>query len=200
MWTLEKIRERYPDLQYRLLQPINDLPSIKHFNSEINNIVCSDTNKATPLSINVFVIVAELNSNINIKKLWELYCTDTDKDESFKIKYDPESKKSKVKKIGKESFYNCIQISTVIDNNNINIKIFPNGKMQIAGCRTIALCHKVPKVALKFITHYHQAIINKNCCALSNQRIVMINSQFNFKFSLNKIELKNIIRCNCKND
>lgn len=194
--SLSDIRRRYPSLKYRVLQPINNLPNVKYMDDEVSKIVYPNTEMATALSINVFVVVANLNTNIDILKLRELFFNDEDSDGSFNITNDPESKKSKNKKEGKDSFYNCVQVGTVINKNNINIKFFPNGKIQIAGCKTMEVCHKVTKIAKNFVEYYSGAIINKKSFTLSEQKLGMINCQFRFKFSLDKIKIKNLINEN----
>lgn len=202
---LDQIRERYPELQYRLLLPINQLPSPKFIEDEVAKIVYPNDNIATALSISVFVVVANLNSRVDMVKLYNSYITDKDKDGSFEIKYDPDSKKSKKtreekmedKKNGKrDSFYNCAQIITKIEGNNINIKVFPNGKLQIAGCQTMEVCHKVPKVAKNIVEYYSDCIVNKNEFYLCDQHIGMINSSFRFKFSLIKEKVQKLINDN----
>jgi TATA-box binding protein (TBP) (component of TFIID and TFIIIB) len=94
----------------------------------------------TNISISTMTVCFNFNQSINLDQLKE-------KLSKYKIiSYKPGSKKSKVpKKKGTDSFYNSFDIKlgiidytrTPIVHSNISIFIFPNGKVKIAGAKTI---------------------------------------------------------------
>jgi len=100
----------------------------------VNNINYTD------ISISTMTVCFNFNQSINLDQLKE-------KLSKYKIiNYKPGSKKSKVpKKKGTDSFYNSFDIKLgIVDykkepviHSNISIFIFPNGKVKIAGAKTI---------------------------------------------------------------
>lgn len=141
------------------------IPPIKEFNEEIAKIKWEDPKFATKLSINVFVICCVLNYHIDLQKLYELFYKNPPKEEII-IKFNPKSKKSKgdavlgIKKKEENNctFYNSLMMKFVYGKNNISAKIFPNGRIQITGCKTIEKCHEVPKLICRIIRLYRESI------------------------------------------
>jgi TATA-box binding protein (TBP) (component of TFIID and TFIIIB) len=170
------------------------LPGIDSFNGKIKEIKCED-DIASDVSITVFVVCANLNSDIDLKLLVDLYHKDNDG--SFTLVYKPNSKKSKkVKKRGEDSFYNSLQVESKISGNNVSCKIFPNGKLHIAGCKTIEMCHRVLLVLRNFVYEYKESIKSLPLFVLTDEKFGMINSQFKFKTNINQTVLKDIINEN----
>jgi TATA-box binding protein (TBP) (component of TFIID and TFIIIB) len=179
---------------YRKLYKPTSLPDIKEFNENVASIKCEDE-FASNLRISVFVVCASLNSLIDLKVLLDLYHEDNDG--SFILKYNSKSKKSKKpKEKGEESFYNSLQIITKIKGNNISGKIFPNGNLQIAGCKSIEMCHNVPLLIKEFIYDYLPCIKTPSMYKLTNAKIGMINSQFKFGTDIDQNKLKDVINQN----
>lgn len=122
---------------------------INLFDSVINNNckgkvdVVNNVNYTT-ISISTMTVCFNFNQSINLDQLKE-------KLNKYKIiNYKPGSKKSKIpKKKGTDSFYNSFDIKlgivdytrTPIVHSNISIFIFPNGKVKIAGAKTIKTIH-----------------------------------------------------------
>lgn len=100
-----------------------------------------------------------------------------------RVKYNPHGKKTKdTKKKGDNTFYNCATLEFVMDASNISCKVFTNGKVHIAGCRTTDTATKVVEQIRDFILKYTpNAIRNRDYYELSNFRIVMLKSSFKFK-------------------
>jgi len=182
---------------YRKLDKPQFLPDTCDFNKEISEIDISDPEIASKLTISVFVVCISLNCFIDLKKLKLLF--DEDNDGTFNFIHKPDSKKSnKIKKSGEDSFYNSLKVVSKIDGNNISGKIFPNGKIQIAGCRTIEICKKVSILFRDLLYSYKDSIINVQYkrFRLINQKLGMINSQFSFNFKLKQTKIKELINEN----
>ena len=113
-----------------------------------------------------------------------------------RIKYCPNSKKTKdTKKKGDNTFYNCATIEMLMDTSNISCKVFTNGKLHIAGCRTTETSTKVIETIRDFIPKYApNAIRNKEYYGVSNVRIVMLKTSFKFRATFDLESLGNIVR------
>ncbi len=128
----------------------------------------SDDLIKSALKISTITLCFNLNSSIDIKQL--------------KIDYPPNKS---------ATFYNSIiynwhtkyQYKTIV-----SVKIFPNGKIQVAGLATIMACayiiRKINKKILKYLNEESY---------LSNVKIAMINSDFKLKSSINIVEFCNIL-------
>lgn len=179
---------------YRKLPKPPSLPDIKGFNDYVDGIKCDD-DLVSDLSVSVFVVCATFQSFIDLGILIESF--NNDNDGSFILEFKPESKKSKkLKKKGEDSFYNSLKIRTIIKENKICAKIFKNGSLQIAGCRSIEVCHLVPKIIRSFLLSYKECIKYPDSFKLTNLKIGMINSKCKFKHKFNQQILKEIINKN----
>jgi TATA-box binding protein (TBP) (component of TFIID and TFIIIB) len=137
--------------------------------------VGSNVNYST-ISISTMTICFNFNESINLDQLKE-------KLSKYKIiSYKPGSKKSKIpKKRGTDSFYNSFDIKLgIVDYtrdpkifSNISIFIFPNGKVKIAGAKTI----NTIRITIDEIS---ELIGNPNLKA-ENIKIQMICSDFKIK-------------------
>jgi TATA-box binding protein (TBP) (component of TFIID and TFIIIB) len=71
-----------------------------------------------------------------------------------------------------------------MDTSNISAKVFTNGKLHIAGCRTPETATKVVEQIRDFIAKYTpDAIKNKELYELSGFRIVMLKTSFKFNLT-----------------
>lgn len=111
----------------------------------------------------------------------------------MRVRFNPHSKKSKEKKKkGEDSFYNCATLETIVDGSNISCKVFPNGNIQVAGCKTIGVANKVPIVVRNFISKYcPTAIRDTDGYVLRDLRVVMLKTSFKFNRVFDLEELKN---------
>ena len=115
---------------------------------------------------------------------------------TIRIRYKPNCKKSKLKKKkGEDAFYNCVNIEFIVDSSNISAKLFPNGKLQVAGCKNVSVCNRVPQIIFNFVNKYgNGAIINPELFSIKEFRIVMLKTSFKFNCgSLNLEVLKDKI-------
>ena len=165
----------------------------------------TDDKIASPLIVAVMTICGSVGSSIDLLEIFDYYMEEGS--ESFELSYVPNSKKSKDGKKNK-AFYNCLNVVfhyKDIDGieNKIASKIFPNGSIQLPGCRTIDAVHKSPEILFNFIKDISMKcqnrkpdipiIRNPEKFYLQNVRIVMINSNFIFEKGILQERLKNII-------
>lgn len=120
-------------------------------------------------SLSTITVCSQFNSTIDLTELSKCYFD--------KIKFNPKSKKSK-QTDENSYFYNSLIMKIIgkyQDFGYVSIKIFPNGKVQIAGCKTIRSCAYAIRKAFS-------RVLKKNCFIekpkITNTRIAMINSDF----------------------
>ena len=137
------------------------------------------------------------------------------KPKTIRIRYKPNCKKSKQKKKkGEDAFYNCINIEFVVDSgselrsganlrpsvapelrlgcerSNISAKLFPNGNLQVAGCKNVSVCNRVPQIIFNFINKYGKdSIINPELFSIKEFRIVMLKTSFKFNCGALNLEI-----------
>jgi len=173
-----------------------------------NLVKCkTDDNLASELIVAVMTVCGSLGSPIDLLEIFDFYmdigC------ESFDLSYVPNSKKTKGDK--NKAFYNCLNVTfyykdTDSIESKIAAKVFPNGSIQLPGCKTIDTVHKAPEILFNFIRDIAdeckekkpgiEVIKNKNTFALRDVRIVMINSNFSFEKGILQERLKMIINTN----
>jgi TATA-box binding protein (TBP) (component of TFIID and TFIIIB) len=164
----------------------------------------TDDKIASELIVAVMTVCGSLGSPIDLLEIFDYYmdigC------ESFELSYVPNSKKSKGDK--NKAFYNCLNVSFYykdIDSieSNIAAKVFPNGSIQLPGCKTIDAVHRAPEILFNFINDIAKECKEKKETAevikspttfmLKDVRIVMINSNFSFEKGILQERLKIII-------
>lgn len=177
---------------------------IETYQNYYKNINKCITPISSKLSISVMTLCGSLGSPINILELFDYYI-DIGHD-LFDLYYVPNTKKNGQNINKNNAFYNCLNITFYYKDINsieskIAAKIFPNGSIQIPGCKTIDAVHKTPKIIYNFIKSYSELCKHKypniikepENFILSNMRIVMINSNFSFNNKINQERIKNII-------
>jgi TATA-box binding protein (TBP) (component of TFIID and TFIIIB) len=164
----------------------------------------TDDKIASELVVAVMTVCGSLGSPIDLLEIFDYYmdvgC------ESFELSYVPNSKKSKGDK--NKAFYNCLNVTFYykdIDSTESKIaaKVFPNGSIQLPGCKTIDTVHRAPEILFNFIRDIAeeckekkpdvQVIRNPNTFALKDVRIVMINSNFSFEKGILQERLKTVV-------
>ena len=139
----------------------------------------------TPLRISTMTAVCDIGTNIILKDLYEsLSINDIIKCVRFQNKPVKGEFKKKNKKKQTKSFYNQLTIILHIINKNINMKVFKNGKVQITGLKS----EEQGREACKYISN-----IIKNNNEIFNYRTVLINSDFNIGFEINREKLYNLL-------
>ncbi len=145
--------------------------NFKNRENEILNI--SDSLIKSSLKISTITLCFNLNYHIDIEKLKELY---------------PPNKNG--------TFYNAIiynwhtkyQLKTIV-----SVKIFPNGKFQVAGLASIMSCAYIIRKIYKKIYNCIKINDEENIPKILNVKIAMINSDFKLKNEINIVEFCKIL-------
>jgi len=166
----------------------------------------------TPYRISTITAVGNINTIINLQKLFDLFIpTDNiiymeygkTKDISNFKGIHPKKKNSKKKK---KRFDNQATVFIKFeDDTHVNMKIFKNGKIQMTGLKKI----KNGKVAINFLIDYLKELylINKknkdiietyDSMKLDNYKICLINSDFKFNTKIKRDNLFKYIINNTK--
>ena len=100
------------------------------------------------------------------------------------------TKRGKVKK----SFYNQTTISYNL-NNNVSVKVFTNGKLQLTGITSINNCLSAIGIIILILKRSEGALQNVIPCIenVTNMSIEMINSNFNIKKELDLKKMRSIL-------
>jgi TATA-box binding protein (TBP) (component of TFIID and TFIIIB) len=167
--------------------------SIEDYNNNVS-LCKSPDNIASDLVVAVMTVCAELNCVIDLNKIYQMYQDDCSLfNDDFKITFAQNSKKNTDGRKNK-AFYNCLSLSFFYTDlglkSKVVAKIFPNGSVQIPGCRTIGSVYEAPKIVFNFILNLFKLcpnIIKSGELNLSAIRIVMINSNFYFKHNQNNV-------------
>jgi TATA-box binding protein (TBP) (component of TFIID and TFIIIB) len=110
--------------------------------------------------------------------------------EKLNVNYNPGSKKSKIpKKKGTDSFYNSFDIKLVIVDyisdpvifSNVSIFIFPNGKVKVAGAKTINTINIMIDELIDLIKYIPNTVQEPKNLNIENVKIQMICSDFKIK-------------------
>lgn len=141
-----------------------------------------------PMSISTMTLCCNFNSHVDLDTLADLYADS--------VKYAPNAKKTK-KSNKKECFYNSLLMRMTVkyqsdkkNKNEISVKFFPNGKIQIAGCNTIkSCCYAIRKA--------YNRVLKSGCFMedykITESKIVMINTDFKIKYNINQEVLTEIL-------
>lgn len=166
------------------------------------------------VNISTMTIVCKLNTkfnNINIAKYMH-YRSDPRIITAKKTKTKKISPTSKKIRVPKKLFYNQLSYYIKVpskDKKPIHAKLFSNGSMQFSGCKRIEnvldaltiLMEKFKTVyaEMDFITHkivekpFVEDISKLTFENISNFRIVMINSNFEISFKIDRDKLHNLL-------
>jgi TATA-box binding protein (TBP) (component of TFIID and TFIIIB) len=158
----------------------------------------------TSISISTMTVCFNFNQFINLNLLKEKL------PEKLKVTFNPDSKKSKVKKKkGTDSFYNSFDIKlTFVDIingkplfSNVSIFIFPNGRVKAAGVKTQNTINIMIEELIYLINYVPCTVEFPDNLLAENIKIQMICSDFKIKpikddpdgWCLKQEDLKNII-------
>ena len=101
----------------------------------------------------------------------------------------------------KSAFYNCFVVIMRIKEDEvfkeIHIKVFNTGKLEIPGIRTDKQLNRVINLLVTILRPYTN---NKLSCDINNSETVLINSNFNCGFYINRDKLYNILKYQYKID
>lgn len=152
---------------------------------------------AKQFSISTITVCAQFNTEIDIETLSNIYFD--------RVKFNPKCKKvqhqrssttrkSKKNNNDEESlFYNSLIMKIIgkyQDFGFVSIKFFPNGKIQIAGCKTIKSCAYAIRKAFSRVF--------KNDCfvgkpKITDAKIAMINTDFKINFYLDQDDMCTVL-------
>ena len=95
----------------------------------------------------------------------------------------------------KSAFYNCFVVTLRIFFNNkfreIHIKIFNTGKIEIPGVQNDDIFYKTIETIIKYLQNFNEIKIEYDKNNIEN---ILINSNFNCGFCINRESLYNILR------
>jgi TATA-box binding protein (TBP) (component of TFIID and TFIIIB) len=147
------------------------------FNIDTNNIFYNDTNNEVNIVDEIKFIEYGKTKDISNSKGINLK----------KVKKNTYKKKEKIKK----RFDNQLTIVLQINNNNINMKLFKNGRVQMTGLKDI---NNGP-IAIKFIINLIKKMncdfldIDQKSLDYNSYKICLINSDFKFTSKLRRNKL-----------
>ena len=135
------------------------LESVEEYEQNILKCVTSD-HIASDLIVAVMTVCGNIGTGVNLLKIFDLYIEQPDEKifQNFELNYVPNSKKTNDGKKNK-AFYNCLSVLFYYKDPNsveskIAAKVFPNGSIQLAGCRTIESVHNAPVILFNFIQRF----------------------------------------------
>ena len=144
------------------------------------------------LRVSTMTAIGSLNNHIDLQKLYnKIEPNDIIKYINYGIngyKGESNKKKSKKKVQNKKVFYNQLTFHIFYDKI-INVKIFNNGKIQMTGIKYYEQGKHVINLLIKQLQllNYDDIYITKNVpISYSNYEIVLINSDFDIKYEINR--------------
>lgn len=153
------------------------------------------------LRISTITLISQISSNINLKELYNhLEINDAFKFVEFgdnPIKGSITKKvKNPRKKKEKKYFYNQLTIH-IFEDKIINVKVFNNGRIQMTGLKNksqgINSLNKLVKYIDELTDDRKEKVIDNLNPVILNSKIVLINSDFDLKFKINREVLHRLI-------
>ena len=141
------------------------------------------------LRVSTITSVLKISEDINLKKIYDsVPITDYIRFIEYGAANQPKgfSKKmlkKKRKKTKKKIFYNQATIHVFHDNKIMNVKLFNNGKIQITGLKGI---HQAPILVTNLIEYFQALSIFQEDTKLLGHDLVLINSDFDLGYSINR--------------
>ena len=141
------------------------------------------------LRISTITCILQISSDINLKKIYDSvpitkyipfieYGSD-----NIPKGFSKKMLKKKRKKTKKKSFYNQATIHVVHDKKIMNVKLFNNGKIQITGLKEI---DQGPILIQALIEYLQDLSILDYDTFLMNHKLVLINSDFDIGYEINR--------------
>tara|TARA_B100000035_G_C20991802_1_gene550526 strand:+ start:490 stop:1242 length:753 start_codon:yes stop_codon:yes gene_type:complete len=153
------------------------------------------------LRISTMTLISEISSNINLNELYKkLEISDIFRFVEFgenPIKGEPTKKvKNPRKKIVKKFFYNQLTVH-IFKDKIINTKIFNNGRIQMTGLKKKQQGIDALNLLIKFINELSiedkENIVDNTELKIIDSNIVLINSDFDIQFRINREILHRLI-------
>ena len=141
------------------------------------------------LRISTITCILQISSDIDLKKIYDSvpitkyipfieYGSD-----NIPKGFSKKMLKKKRKKTKKKSFYNQATIHVVHDKKIMNVKLFNNGKIQITGLKEI---DQGPILIQALIEYLQDLSILDYDTFLMNHKLVLINSDFDIGYEINR--------------
>ena len=141
------------------------------------------------LRISTITCILQISSDINLKKIYDSvpiteyipfieYGSD-----NIPKGFSKKMLRKKRKKKKKKSFYNQSTIHVVHDGKIMNVKLFNNGKIQITGLKNV---HQGPVLIQTLIEYLQDLSILDYDTFLMNHKLVLINSDFDIGYEINR--------------
>ncbi len=141
------------------------------------------------LRISVITATAKLSKPINLENLYKClevndkihYVEHKCENKGYSVKMTRKTRKKREKK----SFYNQVTIH-VFDDKIINLKIFNNGKLQMTGLKSVESGKRAINIFIREISDKNGEVYEGDDLEYSDYKIVMINSDFDIKYKINR--------------
>ena len=138
--------------------------------------------------------ISTMSSNIELSKLYDkIDITDIVKFIEHKEKYKGYSKKldkKTRKKTARKTFYNQVTIHIYHNNKIVNVKLFNNGKIQMTGLKYELQGKEVLEILKKMLVNKNENdIFDTDDLEILDYKIVLINSDFDIKYKVNREKL-----------
>ena len=150
------------------------------------------------LRISTITAISKLSDNINLQNLYDNFnINDVIKYIEFKDNepkgFSKKSMKKKRKSTIKKTFYNQATIHIYHKDKIVNVKIFKNGNIQMTGLKYEGQGKEVLKIVIEQLIRNNKNIFNKDKLEILYYKIVLINSDFDIKYKVNREVLHNEI-------
>lgn len=146
------------------------LNSIKPTSLDLRDSSCKQLNISS-LAVSTITVVSDISASIDLTKVY----TALSEDNNLTYQADRNAPPPQ----GKRMFYNCMKWEIMIkdgkDVMKVSSKVFPNGKFQFAGFKTMKAITLVPRIMLKMIREAG-GLSNDNI--MNKPRVIQINSGF----------------------
>lgn len=165
-------------------------PSWRSFSDHLKNIQTINPDIIEKeMKISTITACCNFNSKLNLGNISEKYMD--------KISFSPGAKKSK--KHSENYFFNSLVMRITVkyqdvtrnnkaQRNQVCVKYFPNGNLQMTGCNTVmSIAYSIRKCYRRIL----KCKANLSEMSISNCRIAMINTDFKINKKINQIDMVN---------
>ena len=153
------------------------------------------------LRVSTMTYISDLNTEIDLKRLFD----SVDIDDILKyIEYgalnqkgEKSSKSSKPRKNQKKKFFYNQITAHIFEGKIVNVKIFNNGRIQMTGIKNenqgLKVLDKVVEKIKKIESHKLEQILSNTDIKPQNNKIVMINTDFDCGFKIKREILQRLV-------
>jgi TATA-box binding protein (TBP) (component of TFIID and TFIIIB) len=148
------------------------------------------------LRVSTITSILQISTDIDLKKIYELTPITTYIPfieygaENIPKGFSKKMLRKKRKKTKKKIFYNQATLHVVHDGKIMNVKLFNNGKIQITGLKKE---NQGIDLITNLIEYFHNISIFNEEIEIVNHKLVLINSDFDIGFEINRDTLHNEI-------